>query len=137
MNRVSLRRLSLALFALLVALLIPTFIRAQTSSPSIPHPLEGRDDCLACHGADMPDVPHVPDNHDGLTSDKCQLCHHPAPGVTAPAATGVLTATRPIAGAEGALPLPHPLAGYENCLQCHLTPEATPVPPGAPPPIPH
>ena len=62
---------------------------------SIPHPVEGRTDCRACHGTDgqMP----IPADHKGRTNDVCQICHVAAP---APA-------------------ILHPAEGHESCLQCH------------------
>lgn len=39
--------------------------------------------------------------------------------------------------AVGPLPVPHTLEGRENCLECHLSAEGTPVPAGGPPAIPH
>ncbi|MFC1988368.1 hypothetical protein ACFLVJ_00830 [Chloroflexota bacterium] len=44
--------------------------------PPISHTLDGRDDCLQCHGegAFMP----FPANHSGYANDTCQGCHQPA-----------------------------------------------------------
>lgn len=41
--------------------------------PQIPHPLEGRDDCLLCHEAGG--LKPFPENHAGRTSDICLSCH--------------------------------------------------------------
>lgn len=41
--------------------------------PKIPHPLEGRDDCLLCHEAGG--LKPFPENHAGRTSDICLSCH--------------------------------------------------------------
>jgi hypothetical protein len=46
------------------------------ATPSaIPHPMEGRDNCLMCHTSG--DVA-VPANHAGRTNDTCTGCHKPA-----------------------------------------------------------
>jgi cytochrome b subunit of formate dehydrogenase len=66
----------------------------------IPHPLEGREDCLLCH-AENAAVP-FPADHVGRPSSTCLVCH---------AATEE----------EEHLPVPvkHDLEGRENCLMCH------------------
>ena len=43
--------------------------------PSIPHTLEGREDCLFCHNLDG--IKPFPANHEGRNPDKCQSCHKP------------------------------------------------------------
>ncbi len=74
----------------------------------IPHPLEGREDCLMCH-AEGGAIPYPPD-HVGRLSSTCLVCH----------------ATTQ---AEEHLPatVKHDLEGRENCLMCHavdLLPES-------------
>ena len=74
----------------------------------IPHPLEGREDCLMCH-AEGGTLPYPPD-HVGRPSSTCLVCH----------------ATTE---AEEHLPatVNHDLEGRENCLMCHavdLLPES-------------
>jgi hypothetical protein len=66
----------------------------------IPHPLEGRGDCLMCHGEDKPN-PFPPD-HVGRPSTTCLVCHG-------------------VSEAEEHLPakVKHDLEGRENCLMCH------------------
>ena len=66
----------------------------------IPHPLEGREDCLLCHDLDAA-VPFPPD-HEGRPNNTCLVCH-------------ATTAE------ESRLPAPvkHDLEGRENCLMCH------------------
>lgn len=46
--------------------------------PRIPHPLQGRDDCVACHGTGLGGAPKLPASHAGRTSQTCRLCHQPA-----------------------------------------------------------
>lgn len=43
----------------------------------IPHPLEGRDNCVACHAPSSPVRP-APADHEGRSSPQCGLCHKPA-----------------------------------------------------------
>lgn len=43
---------------------------------AIPHTLEGRDDCLVCHGEDA--FKPFPTDHAGRTSDTCTGCHQAA-----------------------------------------------------------
>ena len=77
--------------------------------PRIPHPLEGRDDCLACHGTGLGGAPKPPSSHAGRKNDTCRLCHQPAEP------------------AEGQVPvvlptmIPHPTttSGQNSCATCH------------------
>jgi predicted CXXCH cytochrome family protein len=41
--------------------------------PTVPHPAEGLEDCLACHDTDQ-SYP-VPDDHTGRGNDTCLACH--------------------------------------------------------------
>jgi hypothetical protein len=47
-------------------------------SPSIPHPLEGLQDCLLCHDPAGRSVP-APADHVGFSNEQCGICHTPAP----------------------------------------------------------
>ncbi len=71
------------------------------AQPPIPHPLEGREDCLSCHETGAEGAPQYPDNHAGRTNDMCTMCHEL--GVTEPAPF-----------------IPHPVEGRENCIECHV-----------------
>ncbi len=148
----SLRRLAPLLLIAALALLIPVIVSAQGQPPTIPHPVEGRDACLACHADGIAGAPQVPANHEGRTDDVCRACHQvastdqSAPAATATAAVGesptaevtepptaepATPTTEPAATAEvttspaapGALPIPHSLEGRENCLECHVSAE--------------
>ena len=44
------------------------------AAPQIPHPLEGRDDCLLCHDP-AGDFEPAPSNHVDYASEQCTLCH--------------------------------------------------------------
>lgn len=80
--------------------------------PPIPHPLEGRQECLACHQEGMGGAPKVPQDHAGRTNDVCQGCHQPqqtAEASPAPAPSGSVP-TR----------IAHPRAeGVNTCVNCH------------------
>jgi hypothetical protein len=43
-------------------------------SPKIPHPLEGRDNCLQCHDP-AGQIKPAPASHQGRTNSQCRLCH--------------------------------------------------------------
>lgn len=43
---------------------------------AIPHTLEGRDDCVSCHGEGK--FKPFPADHAGRTSELCRACHQPA-----------------------------------------------------------
>jgi predicted CXXCH cytochrome family protein len=102
-------------------------IFAQTP-PTIPHTLEGRDNCLACHETGVAGAPQYPENHAGRTNDMCQMCHQP--GETQ---------------AEPAPVIPHELEGRDDCTACHQPGHAEtqsdeqavqPTPTAVPPPTP-
>lgn len=100
---------------------------AAAGPPAIPHPLDGRDNCLACHATGG--VKPYPADHEGRTVDQCQMCHQPAPE-SAPAASPEPTAasqdatpepaaTTAATGSGGIPAVPHPLEGREDCVLCH------------------
>ena len=64
--------------------------------PAIPHSLQGRDDCVMCHGESG--IKPFPADHAGRTSDQCQACHKP--GQAAPAATETPATPSPTATAK-------------------------------------
>ncbi|MFC1917431.1 c-type cytochrome [Chloroflexota bacterium] len=45
-------------------------------APLIPHPTEGRDDCLLCHGEGR--VQPYSQDHIGRTNETCTICHKPS-----------------------------------------------------------
>lgn len=51
-------------------------VQQPSGPPNIPHPLEGRDQCLLCHG--QGGLKPVPADHAGRTEQMCRLCHQPA-----------------------------------------------------------
>lgn len=82
----------------------------------IPHSLEGRSDCLLCHGAGSA-KPYPPD-HAGRANETCTVCHQPvvAQPEPTPPSTGV------------AASIPHPLDGRGDCLLCHGSEGLKPYP---------
>lgn len=52
---------------------VPATSTPEAIAPSIPHSLQGQEDCLLCHGADkaMP----FPANHAGWGNERCLNCH--------------------------------------------------------------
>lgn len=42
------------------------------------HPIEGRSDCVACHGGGQGGAPCLPLSHEGMPSTACLTCHPPA-----------------------------------------------------------
>lgn len=76
--------------------------------PAVPHPLEGREDCLVCH--DIGQVSPFPEDHAGRANDSCTMCHQASE-------------------AEGMPVVPHPVEGRKDCLMCHDTGQVKPFPP--------
>ncbi len=126
------RLLALLLVVLLFAMFYPhaaAFARPP-AQPPIPHTLEGRADCIACHTTGLAGAPKSPPDHVGRTNEMCQACHKPGPARAATptvAATVAAPAVSPTAApaatrATSAIPrVPHPLQGRDNCLACHQT----------------
>lgn len=99
----------IALAALILLLLVVSsaYSLPLLQPPSIPHPTEGREDCILCH-SDSGGAP-LPEDHEGRTKDTCLLCHQ--------------------SGEAGSAPeVPHTLEGREDCLACHAAGGIKPVP---------
>ena len=80
--------------------------------PPIPHPLEGRQECLACHQEGKGGAPKAPQDHAGRTNDVCQGCHQPQRAAEA----------SPAPAPSGSVPtrIAHPRAeGVNTCADCH------------------
>jgi hypothetical protein len=124
----------LLLAVALGALVILLTTAARLMQPPIPHDLTGRQDCLACHEDGVGGAPQVPADHAGRTNEICQGCHKQ--GIAAPPAPAAqpTAATHPTVAA---MPMPHELAGHENCTQCHPPAGQLAPTPGGPPLIPH
>ncbi|MBI4539568.1 MAG: cytochrome c3 family protein [Gemmatimonadetes bacterium] len=67
-----------ALGAVAVMAVVAAARPVATQIPNIPHSIEGRDVCLACHGPGG-GAPLRPADHEGRTNDMCRLCHQPKP----------------------------------------------------------
>lgn len=122
------KKLFLIFFSLAVIFLALVFFPqpqafAQNPPPAIPHSLDGRADCLACHQTGLAGAPKYPPDHAGRTNDMCQLCHKPGTiRVTTPGPTASpRAATTPGTTAGGPPRIPHPLQGRDDCLACHAT----------------
>jgi ubiquinol-cytochrome c reductase cytochrome b subunit len=48
---------------------------APATPPPVPHSLEGRSTCLACHETGIGGAPRVPSDHSGRGNDVCLSCH--------------------------------------------------------------
>ena len=75
--------------------------------PTVPHPAEGLEDCLACH--DTGEAYPFPEDHVGRENDTCLACHQVDVSEAAPA-------------------VPHSIEGREDCLVCHATGAVEPFP---------
>lgn len=86
---------------------------------AIPHPVEGQENCTACHalGAMKP----FPANHEGRPNESCLICHQLGPA----SATGVAKT-----GAGVASAIPHPIAekAFQECTACHGAGQMKPFP---------
>ncbi len=112
---------------------VATATPAAEGPPTIPHPLEGRDNCLLCH-SETGVKPYPPD-HAGRPVTSCQACHQAGPAgaaPTPPAATPAAGATPQPTAAPAAIvasSIPHSIEGQENqCLACHFTGSIKPFP---------
>jgi formate dehydrogenase gamma subunit len=123
----------------------------------IPHPLEGHEDCLLCHGEEK--IHPYPPDHVGRPATTCLICH----GTSEEEEHLPATVKHDLAGRQNCLmchavdllPTSHKTGGFSNsdCLLCHVpldqraevlatpspTPAATPAQPSssAISPIPH
>ncbi len=52
---------------------------AAVVPPQVPHTLEGRADCLACHQTGVGETPKIPADHSGRTNNVCLSCHKSEP----------------------------------------------------------
>jgi hypothetical protein len=105
----------------------------QSIAAVIPHEIEGKEQCSQCHGGDSSLVP-MPANHPGPVSDStCLLCHQPAAGQAADAATpeaGATPETETTQQTSGPAAIPHPIEGetYQDCTTCHGLDKVKPFP---------
>lgn len=99
-----------AVFALVQS---PEILSAPDRRSMCPaHPVEGYEQCGACHGIKGP-MPY-PIKHLGWSNQSCTKCHIPLPATTDAAAADAAE------GVGGKAPQnPHPAKGWENCVECH------------------
>jgi hypothetical protein len=97
----------LVLLVLLLLVAASAYGRPLMQIPGVPHPVEGREDCLACH--DTGQVAAFPEDHEGRDNDSCTMCHEAGEAAAMP-------------------PVPHPVEGREDCLVCHDTGQVVPFP---------
>ncbi len=84
-----------------------------TSVPPIPHLVEGREACLACHAGWIEQAPLVPDDHGDRLNEVCQSCHQPPV---------LILATPTVSAPTLPTPIVHPESpAKSSCLECHLT----------------
>lgn len=94
---------------------------AGAQIPNIPHSVEGRDACLACHGPGG-GAPLRPADHEGRTNEMCRLCHQPQPApAVAVAAPPARVAGTPEFRLPAILPERVPLreGRTRSCYWCH------------------
>ncbi len=83
----------------------------SSMAESIPHQIEGRENCLMCHASGTSEG--IPSSHQGRTSDTCVACHQPGSETSQ----------------EQEVPaIPHVLTNRDNCLGCHSTQTLLSVP---------
>jgi len=79
-------------------------LQEPAKPPAVKHDLAGRDNCVMCHSASMPNTPVMPaESHKGREADTCLWCHGP---------DAAMQTTVP-------KPISHDLEGRDNCLMCH------------------
>ncbi len=88
--------------------------------PPIPHPLDGRDNCLACHKDGLAGAPKVPSDHIGRTNEMCRGCHQPA-AATEPSTTASSASSEaaPVTGNPTQIAHPQAQGGANSCVDCH------------------
>ena len=84
------------------------------------HPIEGRSDCVGCHGAGAQGAPGMPLSHEGMPSTTCLTCHPPA----VPAAASMYGIALPFA-LLFALGVCHLVGGLPRLWSAGRAPQAT------------
>jgi hypothetical protein len=99
--------LVLAVPVVLLSMAVSAYGLPLFQIPAVPHPVEGREDCLACHDAGQ--IEPFPEDHAGRSNDSCTMCHEMGEAEAIPA-------------------VPHPTEGREDCLACHDAGQIEPFP---------
>ncbi len=76
--------------------------------PNIPHPLQGRANCLACHATGVGGAKVLPSSHTGRTVDTCRTCHQPAQ-----------TEELPVVVPTPVVHVSPSVRGQNSCITCH------------------
>ena len=63
---------------LLTALLLLAATAYGLQIPQVPHPSEGREDCLLCHDPEGQVMP-APSDHADYANEQCTICHKAVP----------------------------------------------------------
>lgn len=92
-------------------------LTAETIPANVPHPIQGQEQCTACHtpggqGVDAPGGTGTPQDHEGRPDSTCLGCH--AVGQGPGTAQGA-----PSTPQLQLMAVPHPVQGQEQCLTCH------------------
>ena len=82
--------------------------RVPGTTPTIPHALQNRDNCLACHQAGIGGASRVQSSHAGRTNTTCRTCHQSASANQVP-----LVVPTPV------IFTPPPAPNRDGCVTCH------------------
>ena len=97
---------------------LPATKPSELSKKQIPHAVKGLEDCLLCHGPTS--VTPIGKDHPWAPNDTCSACH-----VLSPTLKPLPPADRAVGFAVS---ISHALNGLEDCLLCHGSSSAKPVP---------
>jgi len=90
---------------------------------AIPHDVDGKEDCLGCHGAEA--IGAYPGDHAGRENDQCQACHLPGERISVSISHTLVERDecRMCHSEDAFRPFPsdHRERGSELCLLCHST----------------
>lgn len=95
---------------------VPPLPEATITPPAVPHPTEGRTDCLVCHEKGIAGAPQYPSNHVGRPSDVCLTCHVPV-SVTSGEISSAPMPTPPVETTPSEIPSVELYSS--KCAACH------------------
>ncbi len=90
-------------------------------APATPHPIDGLDNCLACHSPSG--ARPFKSDHPWSTNDTCTACHESA-STLKPLPLGTPSADAKL--------IPHAVSNLDNCLVCHGPTSSRPIKPDHP-----
>ena len=123
--RITLTFLALVLITLLL-FATSAYSLPSLQMPAVPHPIEGREDCLICH--DIGQIQPFPADHEGRANDTCLACHEAAEAGEEESAESTATPSMSAEETGEMQPVPHPIEGREDCLACHDIGQIQPFP---------